>query len=586
MDSSYHPDMTWWRNARFGMFIHWGLYSIPGGQWKNDPLNIGSAEWIMHHLRIPVREYEKLAAEFNPVEFDPDGIAGLARDAGMKYLVITAKHHEGFAMFKSNASAYNVVDGSPFGRDIIGELAEACAKKDVRFGVYYSQALDWHHPDAAGNDWDFDEDKKDFQHFLDDKVFPQVDELLSNYGPIAQLWFDTPTKITVEQSKKLLAFVREKQPDCIVNSRLGPGGDKEWGDYISLRDNEVPTMPLMQNGETCATINKHWGYNQYDLDFRPAHDIAKLLADVVAKNANYLLNIGPDGLGRVPEGSVKVLRDIGRWLETNGESIYETSPTPFATDLDWGAVTRRPGRLYFHMFDSPGERLTIRGLNNVAAEACFLDTPDAVLPVSQEPVPGASGLLDTTIEIGASGPTEIHRVLALDIDGEADVHPETIEQPDGLVTLESLVARNMETGKPMADEIMVRGAVAASLQDGHVLEWSFETLEPGTFDVCVECALGRYSDGGGNRVADTGHEIAIEVNGGRIIEATVEEHERFGVRGNDHWPAIRCTVGTVEIKEPGTHSLRLSVRHVNIGKGGGFILRQVRLMAKAKSALR
>ncbi|MBL7077690.1 MAG: alpha-L-fucosidase, partial [Kiritimatiellae bacterium] len=151
MDLNYHPDMTWWRNARFGMFIHWGLYSIPGGQWKNDPLNTGSAEWIMRHMRIPVREYEKLAAEFNPVEFDADGIAGLARDAGMKYLVITAKHHEGFAMFKSNASAYNVVDGSPFGRDIIGELAEACAKKDVRFGVYYSQALDWHHPDAAGN---------------------------------------------------------------------------------------------------------------------------------------------------------------------------------------------------------------------------------------------------------------------------------------------------------------------------------------------------------------------------------------------------------------------------------------------------
>ncbi|MBL7077816.1 MAG: alpha-L-fucosidase, partial [Kiritimatiellae bacterium] len=431
----------------------------------------------------------------------------------------------------------------------------------------------------AGNDWDFDEDKKDFQHFLDDKVFPQVDELLSNYGPIAQLWFDTPTSISVEQSEKLLAFVREKQPDCIVNSRLGPGGDKEWGDYISLRDNEVPTMPLTQNGETCATINRHWGYNKFDLDFRPAHDIANLLADVVAKNANYLLNIGPDSLGRVPEGSVKVLRDIGRWLETNAESIYETAPTPFASDLDWGAVTRRPGRLYFHMFDSPGERLTIRGLNNAAGKACFLDAPDAALSVSQDPVPGAPGVQDTTIEIGASVPTDIHRVLALDIAGEADVHPETIEQPDGLVTLESLVARNVATGEPMANEIMVRGAVAKSLQDGDVLEWSFETPEPRTFDVCIECALGRYSDGDGNRVADTGHEITIEVSGNSPIEATVEEQERFGVRGNDHWPAIRCTVGSVQIDQPGTHSLRLRVRHVNMGKGGGFILRQVRLVA-------
>ncbi|MBT3376979.1 MAG: hypothetical protein HN742_35680 [Lentisphaerae bacterium] len=416
------------------------------------------------------------------------------------------------------------------------------------------------------------------QSSLDDKVYPQADELLSKYGPFAQLWFDTPTRITVEQSKKLLGFVRERQPACIVNSRLGPGGDKEWGDYISLRDNEVPTMPLTRNGETCATINGNWGYNQYDLHYRPAHEIARLLADVVAKNANYLLNIGPDSLGRVPEGSARVLRDIGRWLETNGEAIYETNPTPFASDLDWGAVTARAGRVYFHMFDSPGESLTIRGLNNAASTACFLDDPDAALPVSQKPVQGTRGLLDTTIELGANAPQQMHRVLALDIDGRADVCPETIQQPGGLVTLESLVARNVETGEPMSNEIMVRGAVAKSLQEGHVMEWAFEILEPGTFTVCLECATGRYSDGGGKRVADTSHEVTVEIDG-QSIEGTVEEQERLAVRGNAHWPAIRCTIGSVQIEEAGTHTLRLRVRHVHMGKGNGFILRQVRLAA-------
>lgn len=206
-----HPDMTWWRDARFGMFIHWGLYAMLGGEW-NGRQQSGSSEWIMCRKQIPVREYEKLASRFNPVDFDADGIAGLARDTGMKYLVITAKHHEGFAMFRSKASGYNVVDATPFGRDIIGELADACAKKGLRFGVYYSQALDWHHPDAAGNDWDFpDENQKVFQRFLYEKVYPQVDELLSNYGEICKLWFDTPAKITPEQSSNLLEFVRSKQ---------------------------------------------------------------------------------------------------------------------------------------------------------------------------------------------------------------------------------------------------------------------------------------------------------------------------------------------------------------------------------------
>ncbi len=577
MNSSDRPDMTWWRESRFGMFIHWGLYSIPGGEWK-DPLDAGSAEWIMCHKKIPVRDYEKLAAEFNPVEFDADGIAGLARDAGMKYLVITAKHHEGFAMFRSKASTYNIIDATPFGRDIIEELSEACARKGVRFGVYYSQALDWHHPDAAGNTWDYpDEDKKNFQHFLDDKVYPQVDELLSNYGPICELWFDTPSKITAEQARSLLNFVRAKQPDCIVNSRLGPGGDKQWGDFVSLRDNEVPTLPLREDGETCSTINGHWGFNKHDLDFRPAHTITRLLADVVAKNANYLLNIGPDGMGRVPEGSVKVLQEIGRWMSINGEAIYATQPTPFSCDFDWGAVTRRSGRVYFHLFDSPGENLVIRGLRNEPGSASFLDEPDVPLSVHQADTRSGADVRDTIISVKPAEGEGMHRVLALDIKGDVDIYPGILQQPDGAIVLESLMAKNALTGTSMVDELVVRGAVAQTLRNGHVLEWDLETVNPGTFDVLVECATGRYTDHGGLKVVDTGHEICIEIENEKC-DGIINEGERFGIRGNNHWQAIRCKVGSVRIEQAGRHMLRMTVNRVVDNAGSGFILRQIRLV--------
>src|SRR6185295_6648713 len=198
--------LEWWRDARFGMFIHWGLYAVPEGQWKGQPI-AGLGEWIMNRAKIPVAEYELLTKKFNPVKFDADEIVRIAKDAGMKYITITAKHHDGFAMFKSAASKYNIVDATPFRRDVLKELAAACQKGGLKLCFYYSQTQDWYEPDADGNTWDFpDESKKDFGKYLDAKVIPQVRELLTNYGPIGMIWFDTPRKITPEQSEKLAAL--------------------------------------------------------------------------------------------------------------------------------------------------------------------------------------------------------------------------------------------------------------------------------------------------------------------------------------------------------------------------------------------
>jgi len=586
MNQYQHPDMTWWRDARFGMFIHWGLYAIPAGEWRGKRTP-SAAEWIMNRAGIPVREYERLAEQFNPVGFDADAIAGLAKDAGMKYLVITSKHHDGFALFKSRASSYNVVDATPFRRDIIGELAAACDRQGIRFGVYYSQAQDWHHPDAAGNTWDWpDEGKKDFRRFLDEKVFPQVDELLSNYGRMSVLWFDTPVKITDDQSRELLAFVRARQPECIVNSRLGPGGGSEWGDFVSLRDNEVPTMPLEENGETCATLNGTWGYSKFDTTWKTPAQVARLMSDVAAKNANYLLNIGPDALGRVPERSAQILREVGAWLQTHGEAIYCTQPTPFPVNFDWGAVTRRPGKLYFHIFDETVRELKVVALRNRATGAGFLDAPDTQCPVQQRPVSADGSLIETTIEIGQikTGPISIgavgdaapHRVLALEIEGEADVAPGIVQQPDGSIVLESLAAVNVATGESIAPAIVARGAVARSLEEGMRLSWAFEVLRPGTYAIAADCATGRYTDQGGKKIVDTGHKIVVDVNG-KTIPAVIREDSRQPIRGNTHWLCIASGIGTVRFDEPGSYTLTLSVNSIVTGKGGGFILRNLKL---------
>lgn len=568
------PDMTWWRNARYGMFIHWGLYAIPAGSWNGRVS--GSSEWIMNRAQIPVAEYERLAAEFNPVEFSAEGIVGLARDAGMKYLVITAKHHDGFALFKSNASNYNVVDATPFKRDIIGELAEACSSQGIRFGVYYSQAQDWHHPDAAGNSWDWPDDhQKDFQRFLDDLVYPQVDELLSNYGPMSVLWFDTPNTITAEQSRHLLAFVREKQPECIVNSRLGPGGGSEWGDFVSLRDNEVPTLPLTENGETCATLNGNWGYCATDGNWKSPAEVARTLADVAAKNANYLLNIGPDHLGRVPAQSAEILREAGEWLRVNGDSIYNTQPTPFPVNFEWGAVTCRRGKVYFHLFDNPGNRFTVFGLRNRVNKAYFLDAPDEPCCVAQGQIAPGNEVLETVVETTAWS-TPKHRVLALEIDSEVSVHPGIVQQPDDSVTLESLAAMNAETAEPIAPKIMARGAVARSLEEGLTLTWEFELFKPGAYTITVDCATGRYTDHGGKKVVDTGHEIMLVCND-QAVNGVISEDERKPIRGNHHWLSIGSRIGKLAFAKAGTYTLELKINRVKMGRGGGFILRNLRL---------
>jgi alpha-L-fucosidase len=358
------PDtkQQWYKDAKFGLFIHWGLYALLAGEYKGQKTDHIS-EWIMNSLGIPASEYEKLADEFDPQHFNADELVRKAKeDWGMKYIVFTAKHHEGFAMYHSDSSKYNVVDASPCQRDILKELADACKKYTIRLGLYYSQAQDWHDPNgyvshANGNKNQLKDDNttKNFQYYLDHKVKPQLTELLTNYGDICLIWFDTPMGMTKEQSQECINLVKSIQPNCIISGRIG----NQMGDYITTGDNFLPRLPLKGDWEVPATLNDTWGFNKDDEDWKSPQDIIKLLVKINGRGGNYLLNIGPTADGVIPEKSIEILDKVGVYVNENAEGIFATRTLDvYPYELDWGELTGKDNKLFIHVF-KPRKRLEL-----------------------------------------------------------------------------------------------------------------------------------------------------------------------------------------------------------------------------------
>lgn len=409
--------LAWWEDARFGMFIHWGLYS----QWgchlpdKDGNLLNGQSEHMMRHLQIPFAKYEKIADVFNPTCFDADSWVRVAKDAGMKYIVITSKHHDGFAMYDSASSDYNIVKRTPFHRDPVKELADACARQGLKFGVYYSLGRDWQDPDVPtkngyrSNTWDFpDESKKVFSRYFERKVKPQIRELLTQYHP-ALLWFDTPEMISRPESEELMRLIHQLEPDCIVNQRVG----NRLGDYVVAEQN-IPESALSDPWETCMTLNKHWGFYFGDEDWKPASLVVHNLVDVASKNGNFLLNVGPTGEGVIPPPSVARLREVGAWLKTNGAAIYGTQGSPIGRP-EWGRVTRKASAngttLYLHVFNWPKDgKLVVNRVPSTIASATLLAT-GATLTAS----PIKDGVI---IQVPADAPDKLSSTIVLDVPGK------------------------------------------------------------------------------------------------------------------------------------------------------------------------
>jgi alpha-L-fucosidase len=420
--------MAWWRDARFGLFIHWGVYAVPAGFYQDKPVK-GIGEWIMNKGKIPMAEYQKFAKEFNPVKYDPDAWVLAAKDAGMKYIVITTKHHDGFTLFDTKVNGWSVVQATPYGKDLIKPLADACRKHGMKLGFYYSQAQDWNNGgSASGGKWDPAQ-----EHSMDDYIaqvaVPQVREILTQYGEDipAVIWWDTPTDMNTERAAQLHKVVAELRPYLITNNRLG-GGFKG--------DTDTPEQTIPARGfpgrdwETCMTMNDTWGFKRDDHAWKSNEKLIRNLCDIASKGGNYLLNVGPTAEGLIPQPSLDRLAEIGRWMKINGESIYGTSATVFGHELgkpvkgktgygnetevssanDWRCTTK-PGKIYLHLFTWPNNgKFELAGLQSKVNKAYLLaDRKD--LNVDQT----ATGV---TLSIPAEAPDKIASVICLEIADE------------------------------------------------------------------------------------------------------------------------------------------------------------------------
>jgi alpha-L-fucosidase len=406
------PDkMDWWKEAKFGLFIHWGVYSVPAGVYNGKDVE-GIGEWIMNRGKIPTATYQAYAKQFNPVKYDPEAWVKMAKDAGMKYLVITSKHHDGFTLFETKASKWNIVDATPYGKDLLKPLAEACHKQGIRLGFYYSQAQDWNNPGgaASGGHWDKAQDGS-MDEYIDKVAVPQVKEILSNYGQVDILWWDTPTDMTKERAEKFLPILA-KYPNLITNNRLGGGynGDTETPEQF------VPATGFPgRNWETCMTMNDTWGYKSKDNNWKSTKEILRTLIDIVSKGGNYLLNVGPTSEGLVPQPSIERLAEVGKWMKINGEAIYGTTASPFSY-LPWGRCTQKGNKLYLHIFEWPNDGKISVPLQNKITKAYLLSDPKKQLRVEKSKT-------KNSITLTGNAPDQIASVVVVELNSAPDVLP-------------------------------------------------------------------------------------------------------------------------------------------------------------------
>jgi alpha-L-fucosidase len=480
------------------------------------------------------------------MKFDARAWAALAKNAGMKYIVITAKHHDGFAMYGSHVSGYNIVDATPFKRDPLKELAAACAEAGIKFCVYYSHREDWDHPYAYGNTWDYRTSQSSldtmdhpelFQRYLAEKSLPQVRELLTGYGPLGIVWFDRGM-YTQEQGKEFADLVHTLQPGCLVNGRVGHYDQELLGDYQSLTDNGMPPGGIEEYWETPQTLNDTWGYSRLDQNWKTPAVVVRKLVTIVSKGGNYLLNVGPTGEGVIPEASVQILESVGAWVRSNGESIYGAVASPFPADPAWGTCTSKPGRLYLHVFDWPADgRLRVDGLHNTVKRASLLTAPSAALNVEK----GESGAL--RIALPAKAPNALDTVVVLEIEGRPQVDPFLIRQEPGgslrldfasAATFGNAVKRHNRKGEEAQFHISKMRTPA----DG--IAWHVRIERPGAYDVRITYA------------ASPGWED------GRYVVETGEQRVASAVRTRPGWYDSQTeTIGRLNLEKSADAVFRL-----------------------------
>ncbi len=479
--------MQWWREAKFGLFIHWGVYSVPAGTYKGEQIK-GIGEWIMRNAEIPVAEYRGYAKQFNPLKYDPKFWARLAKEAGMRYMVITSKHHDGFALFPSAVSDWDVQDAAPYAKDLIGPLAKAARKQGLKFGLYYSQAQDWTNPGGAkarmkeGEFWD-PAQKGSFDDYIKNVAVPQTREILTNYQPDI-LWWDTPVWMTLERAAPLYALL-SLRPGIITNNRLAA----EYKGDTDTPEQYIPATGIPgRDWEVCMTMNDTWGFKSYDLNWKSTAELIIKLVDIVSKGGNFLLNVGPTAEGEIPQASIERLQAVGQWMRVNAEAIYATTASPFHR-LTWGRCTKKVHKnsttLYLHVFDWPQEgELVLPGIRNNPKKARLLASGQILkaYPMGK----------DIRISVPRQAPDAVNSVIKLEIAGQPDVESNMpVESADGSVYLSAEMADINNPGYGEHAVLQGKGqeAVITNWTDARArLAWVFKLPKPGKFRVSAEVA--------------------------------------------------------------------------------------------------
>jgi len=552
--------VAWWRQARFGMFIHWGVYSRAGGEWKGHKVD-GYAEHLMRKEKISRHEYLELAQGFNPVKFNAEQWVLHAKQAGMKYLIITSKHHDGFAMYDSRISDFNIMRQTAFKKDPMTALSAACKKYGIKFGFYYSHAFDWEHPDAPGNDWEYNNPGGDkglyggvrwydlhaellpkAQRYVDEKAIPQIRELLTKYHPDI-LWFDTPSKLPLSENIRILKAIRAIDQHVVVNGRLARTGALNFGDYMNTADRPAEFYPVTGDWEAIPTTNESYGYHQYDSSHKPPSFFIQLLAKAASRGGNLLMNIGPKGDGAFDERDLHILNGIGHWMDKNGESIYGTAATPLPMQ-NWGVSTVKGNKLYLHVFNWPSDgKLYVGGLESPPGKIYLLADPKKMLGSSG----GASNEL--VIHIPAKAPDTVNTVIVLELnnglpskESKNDWRTDSVRYVAPNIPLTRLLAFDATQhgkGFGFGDGKAGRYYVDGWKNKDQYLSWTFRTGAAANFSIAIKYLAGEGSGGAYQWQIDGRQSENIPLTGGRGNEILTKDIGILVLNAGVHELSIR-----------------------------------------------